>query len=449
MSVLQPQNARELRAVFAAMRDRADALAKLPLADLLAPLERLSALWAPGTPHYSKACELLAGVFSPRAVEAALQSLALGMRSDVLTAELHRELGRSDLLDKWEVDAFGVGFVKGYPLGVVAQVLAGNVFLGGVVAVAQSLLTRNPTVLKLSREDSGFTALFAESLRACDPSGEVSGAVAVCVWDSAHDDLNAVVREEADAVVVWGGAAAVSAYEQSKCRGRVIHYGPRLGVGVVLHGADLAALAWDVALWEQRACSSPRVLFVEARDDLPRRVANGLNTELECVRAKLPPRPLALDEKAEVLSLRELAYWSGEAAVFAPADSMSHTVLLVPRLPPDVPLGARTVLVVPLADLADVSTALAPVREYLQTAVLAAPPERWPAAVDLLVRAGCTQVTAPGASAARVVGLPHEGEFALRRLVKLVGVDLGIGPLACPGRDTRPIAGALTTTSVR
>lgn len=450
MSVVQPQNASELRAVFASLRERAGALAALPLADLLAPLERLSALWAPGTPHYAKACGLLAGVFSPRAVEAALQSLALGMRADVLTAELRRELGRADLLDRWEPDTYGVGFVKGYPLGVVAQVLAGNVFLGGVVAVAQSLLTRNPVVLKLSREDSGFTALFVESLSECDPSGAVADAVAVCQWDSVNDDLNAVVREEADAVVVWGGAAAVSAYEQSRCRGRVVHYGPRLGVGVVLHDADLAALAWDVALWEQRACSSPRVLFVDDRDDFPRRVASGLNAELERVRAELPPRSLSLDEKAEVLSLRELAWWSGEASVFAPDDSMSHTVLLVPRLPPDIPLGARTVLVVPLAGVCELPTALHPVREYLQTAVLAAPAARWPETVDALVRAGCTQVTAPGASSSRVVGLPHEGEFALRRLVKLVGVDLGVGPLADARRDPATLAvvgAALTPTA--
>lgn len=454
MSVLQPTSATELRSAFAALRARADALAQLPLAELLGPLDRLSEMWAPGTKRYAKACELLAGVFSQRAVEAALQGLALGMRADVLTAELHRELGRADLLDRWELDAVGVGFVKGYPLGVVAQVLAGNVFLGGVVAVAQSLLTRNPVVLKLSREDSGFTSLFVESLHEADPSGTVAGAVAVCQWDSARDDLNAVVREDADAVVVWGGAMAVSAYEQHKCRGRVVHYGPRLGVGVVLDGADLGAslpaLAWDVALWEQRACSSPRVLFVEDRDDLPRRVAVGLNSELERVRTALPSRPLGLDEKAEVLSLRELAWWSGHAEAFTPGDAMSHTVLLVPKLPDDIPLGARTVLVVPLRDLNDTPRALGSLREHLQTAVLAAPQHLWPAGVNALVRAGCTQVTAPGASSARVVGLPHEGAYALSKLVKLIGVDLGFGPLADPRRDPNtlaPIGAALTSTN--
>jgi hypothetical protein len=56
------------------------------------------------------------------------------------------------------------------------------------------------------------------------------------------------------------------------------------------------------------------------------------------------------------------------------------------------------------------------------------------------VRSGLTQVTAAGAASARVLGLPHEGEFALRRLVKLVGIDLGYGPVVYPERDPSALA---------
>jgi hypothetical protein len=185
------------------------------------------------------------------------------------------------------------------------------------------------------------------------------------------------------------------------------------------------------------------VLLAEDADGsgaLPRSVAERLSAELDRARTQLPPRALSLDEKAEVLSFRELAYWSGSASVHAPDASMSHTVLLVPAIPADIPLGARTVLVVPLREAAKLPEVLRPLREYLQTAVLAAPPQRWPAAVDALVASGLTQVTAPGAASARVVGLPHEGEYALRRLVKLVGVDLGVGPLVCPDRDAASIS---------
>jgi hypothetical protein len=57
-------------------------------------------------------------------------------------------------------------------------------------------------------------------------------------------------------------------------------------------------------------------------------------------------------------------------------------------------------------------------------------------------------VTAAGAASARVLGLPHEGNYALRRLVRLVGIDLGAGLLAYPERDPallRAVAASLTS----
>ena len=61
---------------------------------------------------------------------------------------------------------------------------------------------------------------------------------------------------------------------------------------------------------------------------------------------------------------------------------------------------------------------------------------------------GLTQVTTAGAASARVLGLPHEGEFALRRLVQLVGVDLGAGLLAYPDRDPAELAAVAATLNV-
>ena len=445
-AALRPRSADELRTIFQRLREAGRELTQLPLPQLLEPLDRLAGLWQPGGPYFARACDLLTGVFSRRAVEAALQGLTLGLKAPVLYAELRRELGRPDLLDAWQPDEVHAGLVRGYPLGVVAQVLAGNVFLGGVVALAQALLTRNAVLLKLSREDSGFTALFADTLRQADERGVLSRALAVCAWDSQHQELNDVVRSEADAVVVWGGASAIAGYPADRCRGRVIHYGPRLGVGLVLNGVDLdaalPALAWDVALWEQRACSSPRLLLVEDDDSggLPGRVAEGLSRALGRVRTSFPARALTLDEKAEVLSIRELAWWTDGAEVYQGPGSMDHTVLVAAKIPREIPVGHRTVLVVPVKSLDGLPAALEPYREFLQTAVLAAPPARWPEAVDVLVRSGLTQVTAAGAASARVLGLPHEGEYALRRLVRLVGIDLGYGPLVYPERDPATLA---------
>jgi hypothetical protein len=214
-------------------------------------------------------------------------------------------------------------------------------------------------------------------------------------------------------------------------------------LGIVAEGFELETglgdLAWDVALWEQKACSSPRILFVEdvsSTGEFPRRIAEGLNAALSKITGEIPPEPLSLDDKAEVLSIREFADWRQKAEVLAPEGSMSHTVLHLKELPDEVPVGYRTVMIVPLVKIEDIPAALSPYREVLQTAVLAAPANRWPGVVEQLVQAGITQVTAPGSAAARFLGLPHEGEFALRRLVKLVGVDLGAGPLVSPARSS-------------
>jgi len=442
---VRPETPASLRQCLESLRPAGRELAAMPLSDLLTPLEQFGRLWQPGSDDFRRACSLLEGTFSRRAVRDSLTMLSLSLRREVLLGELTRELGRADLMDRWQADEGETGFSRGFPLGVAAHVLAGNVFLGGAVAIAQSLLTRNAVLVKLSRADSGFTSLFADRLKNLDPDGPLARSIAVRAWKSEQDELNQVLREEADAVVVWGGQAAIEAYPADRCRGRVIHYGPRLGIGLVCEGVDLdealPALAWDVALWEQRACSSPRLLLVEDADgsgSLPGRVAAELSRALSDVREHLPRRTLSLDEKSEVYSLREWAAWGNRARVFATAGSMDHTVLLSTAGPQEIPADYRTVLVEPLRSLSEVRQSLAPYRDALQTAVLAAPPGRWPAAVAALVESGMTRVVAAGSAASRFLGLPHEGEFALRRMVELIGIDLGSGCLTCPGHQVSP-----------
>ncbi len=441
-----PESAEQLRAVIDRLRTATQALRQLPACEVFQLLDSVGQLWQPGGNYFQQAESLLAGTFSSATITAALTNLSMSLNGELVEAELNRELGRADLMETWSRDQFHRGHVKGFPLGVVSQVLAGNVFLNGVVGVSQCLLTRNAALLKLSSQDTGLTALFIQSLFEADQTGVIREAVAVCAWDRTRDDLHQVLREESDAIVVWGGESALAAYPQESCQGRVIHYGPRLGIGVVLEGIEietqLSNLAWDVALWEQKACSSPRILFVEDRDAsrrFPRQVAKELSLALSKICGSIPSMPLSLDDKAEVFSLRELSDWQQQAEIFSEPRSMNHTVLLLTENPAEVPVGYRTVFLVPIATVSDIPKHLTPYRKALQTAVLLSPVTCWSECLERLVEAGITQVTAAGSAASRFLGLPHEGEFALRRLVKLVGVDLGLGPLTHPARSSEPL----------
>ncbi|MCA9072642.1 MAG: hypothetical protein KDA84_27150 [Planctomycetaceae bacterium] len=349
----RPENSAQLLEVFSRLRQATMQLCRVSNADLFALLEKVGELWRPEGEYFEQALSLLKGPFSEASVRAALMNLSMSLKGEVVKAELSRELGRADLLETWQADELRIGHTRGYPLGVVAQVLAGNVFLNGVVGLSQCLLTRNAALLKLSQRDSGFTELFVRSIHEADSKGLVREAIAVCSWGREQEEMHQVLRGEADAIVVWGGESAIAAYPQHACRGKVIHYGPRLGLGVVATGFNLKVgldqLAWDVALWEQQACSSPRVLFVEDRDksrEFPQQVAQGLCDALSRIGQQIPPQRLSLDDKAEVLSIREFADWKQHATIYASPRCMTHTVLLHDEIPREIPVGYRTVVIV-------------------------------------------------------------------------------------------------------
>ena len=453
--VLTPETPQQLQGVFERLRSAVNPLHDLPLTHLLKVLERLSEAWHPDSENFRQATRMLDGIFSQHALHSALEALAMSLHPIHVEGALSAEFGRADLMDRWNSADMGAGHVRGFPLGVVTQILAGNVFLNGVIGLAQCLLSRNAAVLKLSSRDAGLTRIFARSLHDADPDGRISDAFQLCSWSGSADAFNDVARRESDAIVVWGGAEAVASYPREECRGEIVHHGPRLGLGFVLTGADIensvSEIAWDIGLWEQQACSSPRILFVEDSDGTgqwPLRVAETLHAALSSIRGTLEPPPMTLDDKTEVRSIRELADWRSDSRLLAESHSFDHTVILLDSMPDEVPIGHRTVVVVGFQNRCEVPAILRRFEGGLQTAILSGPAHEWPEFVATLIRNGLSQVTAPGSAASRFLGLPHEGNYSLRRLIRMGAVDLGAGPLSSSGRDMsecRQISQSLTT----
>jgi len=80
------------------------------------------------------------------------------------------------------------------------------------------------------------------------------------------------------------------------------------------------------------------------------------------------------------------------------------------------------VLVSPLPR-ARLLTTLRREKQHLQTAALICPPEERAELVDLLCRAGLTRVTRAGDLSHTFPGEAHDGEYSLRRYVRLVDVE--------------------------
>ncbi len=168
------------------------------------------------------------------------------------------------------------------PRGIVGHWVAGNVPTLAVFSWVLSTLAGNRNILRVSQENiSAARQLFQAIAQArfnhsgIDFSGEdLLNRSSILHFDSANQKLNQAMSLACDARCIWGGTEAVASVRGLAApeHGEDLVFGPKFSLGMVdrqqLADSDKAArlakiLAREVALFDQAACSSPQILFLE------------------------------------------------------------------------------------------------------------------------------------------------------------------------------------------
>ena len=313
------------------------------------------------------------------------------------------------------------------PLGVLLHIAAGNADGLPAFSLAEGLLCGNVNLLKLPRADNGLSVAVINELCAIAPAL----ADFIYVFDTPSTDVAAIMRlaSLADGIVTWGGDEAIAAVRRFAAPGaRLIEWGHKLGFAYVSGYADkdgeLSALAAHVAETKGLLCSSCQTVFIDTDDMaeveafcrvfivyLERAVAAcGAGSIGERAAASLRRksdqifRIIAGDEKNAVCGAGcELIMREDSELELSPASGS----LLVKRLPRDKLIPA-----------------LRRKKGYLQTAGLICDPSRREYLADALFRAGVVRVTDPGDMSAAFAGESHDGEYALRRYVRAVNLEV-------------------------
>ncbi len=440
----------EVREILAVASQKVPQMRAVPVAEVVELLDRVSRRWADPSDRFRRqAQEMLPEQtgFSAAMVRRDLDGFAMALSRAFSRAKIAAELGTAEVLDGWvrqgpiqprdprSLDEPGARsgrgpLVRALSRGVILHVAAGNVGSIGALSLVEGLLTKNVNILKAASSAPAFSLLFAESLRETDDAGTISSCVSVLVWSGravAHHEL---FKRHADAIVVWGGETAVREYRDGLgLQAQLIEWGPKVSAGIVARGVDLAeaarAAAADVSMWDQNACSSAQVIYVEGEDQVDE-FSRRLEAELAAFAEKIPVGELGLQEAAEITKTRELAKIDvalGRATMRLPRGTLDWTLIV--EKDPAFKLSPlfRTVYVKAVADLADCARHLAPYRASLQTIGLAAPTDRLLELADFLCAAGATRIVEMGASSGGYPGEPHDGTQALQRLVKWVNLD--------------------------
>ncbi|MEU5794746.1 aldehyde dehydrogenase family protein [Streptomyces sp. NPDC047813] len=397
-------------------------------ADLADPRSALHTRLAAHLPAAEAASTLaeLAGALTRQALERKLRRELGGLRPERLT----RPDGREMVFESWA------------PVGLLVHIAPGNAAAVAPLSVVEGLLAGNVNVLKTSGSDTALALDLLAALAAADPSGLIAERVIALRFPSSRRDWLEALCGQADAIAVWGGEEAESAVRELAPPGcRVVAWGHRISFAYLTREAAdadglLDALAEDVCRFEQQACSSPQVVYLDTEDTEEVFAFAGRFAErlAKVSGARPAPRP-GPAEQAEITTVQQLARIEqhlGLTRVFTGEDG-SWRVLADTRPALAASPLHRSVWVKPLPRHLVTGT-LRPMRRYLQTAAVGGGRADVAALSRALFAAGVTRITPVGSMLDGYEGEPHDGVYALQRYSRRVSVrtaDAEFGPVAC------------------
>jgi len=198
--------------------------------------------------------------------------LRMWLRRGTLEPIIARELGPNGLHGGWS--EYGHAKCKAFPVGVVGHWPAGNVEIQPILSMTCALLGGNAALVRIPSGLVDLTQRLMEKLVESDRDQLLTPRIFMAGFNHERRDLQEAMAQAVDGAMIWGGEEAVLQIRALPFPhwARVAVFGPRMSVAAMDAGAwgnpdqrDAWCLrvARDVWQFDQQACSSPQVLFLE------------------------------------------------------------------------------------------------------------------------------------------------------------------------------------------
>ncbi|HHR6028366.1 TPA: acyl-CoA reductase [Providencia alcalifaciens] len=365
--------------------------------------------------------------FLPQVDEILRKEIRQLCHPQALRFKLEHELGN----DPFSLRRFHLSqpqFESWRPLGVVLHITPANATLLPFLAIIESLLVGNINWLRTSTSEQGVTFTLLQAFIECDETHTLANYIAIL--PVAINSLPLLMKH-VNGVSAWGGDNTLTTIRnQLSPNCRWIPWGHRISFAWItqntINDKQLDELADEVCRFNQQACSSPQIIFVDT-ESLPalikigHRLAQAMHRRCHHWLFQQPDAKSAADitatnafnELDRVFTDAQNRCWKGENWRIW----LKNTVELEPS-----PLY-RTLLLRPLPRHKLIET-LRPWRAYLQTCALIATTNETANLSQLLLTAGVNRITTPASMHSGYNGEPHDGVFALNQLVRRVSVTL-------------------------
>lgn len=411
-------------------------LPDVPVARFVEVLDAAAAEWlerqSPDDAAVTEALVAVTGLSEAMVLES-LRCEQSSSRAPEMMLALRNELGDPAVLDgfAWRADARA--YVQALGPDLTFCFLPGNIPGLSHLPFMRSLLVKSPLCCKSAASEPVYAASYARTLARIAP--ELADCFAVVYWPGGDEAIEEVVFCGCDAVIAFGSSASCNSIAGRARPGtRLMLHSHKLGFAVIDHTCAVAddpalaaALARDIAMFDQQACLSPHWVFVEGTVETARRIAEALATALREIEQRLPKGTPPQGERH--------AFWrawdEAEAAELLGERVFVHSrrgtdrflVTVDERKPLTASCLNRAVSVIPFENTAGLAELLRPFAGYFQNAAIAAAPYYREVLGELLARLGLSRICPPGRMATPTMMWHHDGFGGLASLVRYCDME--------------------------
>lgn len=363
---------------------------------------------------------------SPEAKEVeGIAFLSNWLRKSNLEKLIQNNLGNKEILNQFI--GSGNKRVKAQPKGLVCHWIAGNIPTLALFSFFQSLLVRNGNIIRLPSQSivaiTTLLKLFSELTFEGISGEDLLKSLAIVSFPSSDRTLNNEMSLIADVRIVWGGAVAVKSIQGLDHREHCedIVFGPKYSFSVmdesILASEDfekyIRRFTNDIVAFEQSACSSPHVFFVETQNiELVTKLVAGFKKELDRMKSILPKQTISQLTSTQIINKRAEYALAPDKKVIC-SKTNDWTILYDTAVQLEEPIQSRTIWIKPVKDL---NLVLDLITKKIQTIGCAiGNEEKFYRFVDSATYKGVARCVAPGQM--NIYDSPWDGVYLLQRLV--------------------------------
>lgn len=284
------------------------------------------------------------------------------------------KLIRMNLKDEKYLDEFvAIGndkFIKAQPRGVSCHWIAGNIGTLALYSIFQSLMAKNSNLVKVPKKSMAVVVNILKHLNDIQVvyeektyySKDLIKNICLVYFDRENESLNKSMSLMADARIVWGGEDTVnyitSLPKKTTCKDVV--FGPKYSFAVFDRKAlesdecfsYMDKLVMDIVLFQQKACSSPQVLFVEKGSVPLKDVVCMLKKSFEKIRKRYND-PLDESTCAKIINERGVYSLDSNKNICC-SRGLGYTILINQEISLEEPIGGRCIFVKEIGSVFDI-----------------------------------------------------------------------------------------------